>query len=439
MSEKKNTLRLTHPPLRTRRAARSVYLRILDSLRNYVIKLQLTEFAHGTTVSITQARLIDEYVRRGTPRIEELVPVLGLHKSSVSRNLAALVKSGLMKEQGSREDSRRKIYTTTSKGDRFISQFRSRNRSHSDRHARSLTPEEMSELVDFCTVFAPAGESVPFVRVEGQSDLMIALRRLACMHGVVSGDYLKSGLTVLQFILLSEIHHDEMDVVSLYRVLKTPHSTLTERLNTMVRSGWLDSTQSNHDRRLRVLRLTSRGIGVLKRVERRAEEVFKASLGELTSNQLRRFEELLTCYVGPRTWGRAFSQPDDFSVAEVSRRERLLLRKKLLIHMLEYGEDYPLSGFLFSDGNTVFRVVRHGVECCVCEVGENARGRLVLVNYLSWSPNTTKGGMKRSLETLLSRAMNRPVHINLEWQAVVDGRSQRQGRRPAPQRTQSCC
>lgn len=439
MSEKTNTLRLTHPPPRPRRVPRSVYLRIFDSLRNYLIKMHFIEFANSTTASVVQARLLDEYVRRGAPRIEELVPVLGIHKSSVSRNLAALVKSGLMTEHVSGKDSRRKIYTTTPKGDRFVADFRSRDRSQYDRHATSLTSEEMSELVYYCTVLVPRGESVTCVRVEGDSDLMIALRRLTFAHGVVAGDYLKSGLTVLQFILLSEIYYDEMDVVSLYRLLKTPHSTLIERLNTMARCGWLDSAQSNHDRRLRVLRLTSRGLGVLRKVERRAEVVFKAALDDLSSNQLRRFDELLTRYVGPRTWGRTFSQPDDFCLVEVLKRERIRLRKKLLVHIAESGDDYPLSGFLLSDGNRVFKVIRQDVECCVCEVGESARGRLMLVNYLSCTPNWTTAGIKRTLVALLSRAMNRPVYINLEWQAVVNGRSQRAGVQASSPRTQSRC
>jgi DNA-binding MarR family transcriptional regulator len=433
MSENKDPLRLTHPSSRTRRATRSIYLNILDSLRKYLIKIQFTEFAHGTAVSIVQARLIDEYVRRGTPRIEELVPVLGVHKSSVSRNLAGLVKSGFMRERGSREDSRRKIYTITSKGERFVSQFRSRNRAHYDRHATSLTPAEMSELVDFCSVFAPHDESIPVVRVEGESDLMIVMRRLACAHGVVSGDYLGSGLTVLQFVLLSEIYHDDMDVVSFSRLLKTPHSTLTERLNAMVRRGWLDSTQSSHDRRLRLLRLTSRGVGVLRKVERRADTVFKVALEGLSSNQLRRFEELLARYVGPRTWGRAFSQPDDFSVVEVSKRERLRLRSELLAHMVEYGDDYPLSGFLFSNANRVFKVCRQGIACCVCEVSENARGRLVLVNYLSCTTTGMKCGTKRGLVAILARGLGRAVHINAEWQAIIDGRAPRKRQRTATQ------
>jgi DNA-binding MarR family transcriptional regulator len=343
-----------------------------------------------------------------------------------------------MTEQRFREDSRRKIYATTPKGDRFVSQFRSRSRSHYDLHAKSLTAEEMKELVDFCTVFARGGDSVPFIRVEGESDLMFVLRRLACAHGVVSSDYLKSGMTLLQFVLLSEIYHDDMDVVSLHKLLNTPHSTLTERLNTMVRCGWLDSTQSSHDRRLRVLHLTSRGVAVLKRVERRAEVLFKAALEELSSNQLRRFEELFTRYVGPRTWGRAFSQPDDFGVVEVSRRERLRLRKELLAHLVKYGDNYPLSGFLLSDGNRVFKVVRHGVDCCVCEVSENARGRLVLVNYLSCTAAGMKRGVRRTLVTLLSRALDRPVHIHHEWQTVIDGRSQPKRRRSSASRS-TCC
>ncbi len=421
MSKKRVPLRLTH--LRTRRVVRSLYLKILDSLRNYAIKLQFTEFAYGTSVSIVQARLIDEYVRRDNPRIEDLVPILGVHKSSVSRNLAALVKSGLMTERRSGKDSRRKIYATTSKGDRFVAQIRSRNRSYYDLHATSLTSEEKRELIDFCGVFAGSADAIPIVRVDGESDLMVAIRRLACAHGVVSGDYLGSGLTVLQFVLLSEIYRDDMDVASLCKLLKTPHSTLTERLNTMVRRGWLDSAQSPHDRRLRLLRLTSPGLGVLRKFERYAEDRFKASLQGLSPQQLRRFEELLTRYVGPRTWGRAASQPDDFSVVEVSKRERLRLRKELLAHVGEYGDGYPLSGFLFSEGNRVLKLLRGGVECCVCEVGENARGRLILVNYFTRSAAGTKCVSKRTLITVLSRVLERPVHIQPEWQLVVDGRS----------------
>jgi DNA-binding MarR family transcriptional regulator len=414
-------------------------LQILDSLRNHTIKLQITGLAYGTSVSIVQARVIDEYVKRGAPRIGELVPVLGIHKSSVSRNLTGLVKAGFLKEELSKEDSRRKVYTITVKGERFLAQLRERSKAHYERDAAKLSPEEMNQLVEFCGTLAGRGESLPVLRVDGESDLMIAMRRLAYAHGFVSDNYLKTGLTVLQFVLLSEIHHEEMDLGSLCRLLKTPHSTLTERLNAMARRGWLNSTQSPHDGRLRHLQLTPQGVATLKAVERRAERTFKAALKGLSSGQLRIFENLLARYVGPKTWRPPLSKLRDLDFMEASNRELPGLRRELLAHIARQRSGYPLSGFLFSADNRTLKITCHGVECCVCEVKKIDGGRFVLVNYLNRSTSSGMFGTKRALVSLLSQILGRPVDIGAKWQAVIDNRSVRRNETTLVKETEGCC
>ncbi len=424
---------------RSQRTSRSVYLRILDCLRTNIVKLQFTEFAYGTSVSIVQARLIDEYVKRGAPRIEELALILGVHKSSISRNLGALVKGGFLKEEPYRGDSRRKRYSTTPKGERFIAQQRARNRAHYERNAAALQPEELKELVACCEVFAGDGPEIPILRVEGEEDLMIAIRRLAYRHGVVSGDYLGSGLSVFQFVLLSEIYHDRMDVVSLRQLLKTPHSTLTERLNTMVARGWVRSGQSPHDRRLRILSLTPAGRATLETVEQTAERVFRAALKGLSATKVRRFEDLLRLYVGPRARRSTASLAGELSSVEAARRELPALRRELLAFIQRSEGEYPLTGFLFSADSRVIKLSLQGTECCVCEVRATDDGRFVLVNYLGRCFESVMHGSTSVLSAFLSQAVHRPVDIEPRWKRLIENRTSLRELSPSKGDRVRCC
>lgn len=341
---------------------RSFALMILDRLRANLLKATFADLVYSTDISNTQARVFDEYFRRETPSLELLASLLNLNKSTISRAFESFQQKGLVRISRSPVDQRKTILNMTEKGRRFLKLQRDDIERKTSAASGNLSAAELEEFKRFMTVFAGGSDFSALARTPEESELTMLFRKLTYAHGVITGDYLQSGFSASEWVLLSEIHYGRRPAVVIMKLLNIPQSTLSQRLRELTRKKLLVSKTGARDKRSRVLELTEQGRAALQTIEKNAETTFNFALRSLNAEEKTRFLALLTRYVGPHPGSKFTSSGDSarvkpFSLRTVRNDDELVTLRRAFVKYLAHKPSYPLTGTLLSSSNTVLKIL----------------------------------------------------------------------------------
>jgi DNA-binding MarR family transcriptional regulator len=355
---------------------RSLALTVLDLLREHLIAVQYADSAYGTEVSNIQASLLSEIVRRTDPTVEELSRILVTTVSTVSRQLTALSKGGYLSITKDSTDARRNSYTLTAKGMQFIRLHWRLSEEFTQRGSVELSPAERTDVEAFLQVLLGYDPRSELVALPHESTITLALRALAFVHGVLSDDFLGSGYSNRDWLVLSEILYNHRSPSQLAELLRTPPSTISIRLKALEKGCSLVNERDTHDRRARILRLTQRGMKIVTTIEACAERVIGTPLQTLEVGVQRRYLEAFSKYVRGVGAGAAHSWRADI----VDPLDLPLLAMSAASYIISCGARYRHSGYLLHPGNIVLRLSLNGCSPLLIELEPIGTSRARVVN-----------------------------------------------------------
>jgi DNA-binding MarR family transcriptional regulator len=358
---------------------RSLALTVLDLLREHLIAVQYADSAYGTEISNIQASLLSEIVRRTDPTVEELSRILVTTVSTVSRQLTALSKSGHLSITKDSADARRNSYTLTGKGMQFIRLHWRLSEEFTQRGSVGLSPAERTDVEAFLQVLLGYDPRSELVALPHESTITLALRALAFVHGVLSDDFLGSGHSNRDWLVLSEILYNHRSPSQLSELLRTPPSTISIRLKNLEKGGLIVNERDTHDRRARILRLTQCGMKIVTTIESCAERVIGTPLGALEVDVQRRYLEAFSKYVRGVGAGAAHSWRADI----VSPSDLPLLAMSAVSFIISCGARYRHSGYLLHPSNIVLRLSLNGCSPLLIELEPIGTSRARVVNVFN--------------------------------------------------------
>ena len=343
--------------------SRSYELQILDLFRSHFFGSRRGSKVDITAVSPNQAFILSELVRREFPSLEDLRSVLKLHVSSLSRAISQLNKVGMVKSARDPRDSRRARFKPTPKGIAFAeSSWRSQQAIISERLKGFRSSERMT-LERFLRAFVGEEAYRRVVPIANEPEMAIISRALTYDHGVVSDNYLDSGYSVLDWILLSEIHFEKRAPSELAQLTRTPPSTISIRLKSLQRKGLLSVARGVKDKRARELWLSTKGLKELESIEGAASRYFARTLRTMPEPQIEEGISLFERYVNEL-------RPElklNLQIKRVPSSSLEALRRQALVKLAQLGEGYPLGAILLHPQNEVYAVSLHSKEILLIE------------------------------------------------------------------------
>lgn len=355
---------------------RSLALTILDLLREHLIAVQYADSAYGTEVSNVQASLLGEIVRRTDPTIEELSRISVVTVSTVSRQLTALGKGGYLSISKDSTDARRNNYTLTTKGMQFIRLHWRLSEEFTQRGSVGLSPAERSDVEEFLQVLLGFNPRSELVALPHESTITLALRALAFVHGVLSGDFLGSGYSNRDWLILSEILYNRRSPSQLSELLRSPPSTISIRLKALEQGGLIVNERDIDDRRARILSLTPRGMKIVLTIEGCAERVIGAPLEALSTALQCRYLDAFSKYVRGVSAGAAHSWRADI----VESSDLPLLAISAVSYIISSGGKYRHSGYLLHPSNIVLRLSLNACSPLLIELEPIGASKARVVN-----------------------------------------------------------
>lgn len=384
---------------------------MLHLLREHIIGARFSYTVYGTTITNTQASLLSELACRETPAIEELCEVLKVNPSTISRTAQQLHTMGMISSNRSSADRRRMLHVCSKKGRAFAELTWSTRKEIIKKRLASFSRAEQAQLEDFLRAFVGDAAFSRVVPTDEEPLLATIFRALTYDHGVASGNYVGSGFSSSDWLILSEIHYNKRSHSELCKLMSAGKATVSLRLKSLATRGLSSSRKDPHDKRARILFLTDCGKRALRKIERLAEEYFNQALSRIpTSEQLHRGLALFRRYV----FSLKRSQILTARVVSIQREELSGLRSAALQALSEYGPDYPASGYLFHHDNFTARIVASDAPPIVIECSRVDKQQLRLVNLVCLDRRSIPFSAAEIAE-IVNAALNKPLLIAEAW------------------------
>lgn len=398
--------------------ARPYELQLLDLFRTHFFGSRRSSTVGTSEVSPNQAFVLSELVRREHPSLAELRSVLKVHVSTLSRAISHLKKAGMARSERTSADGRRNQIAPTSKGVAFAKLSWVSQQTVIERRLRGFLPVEREALRSFLRVLVGDDAYNRIKPVPGEPEMAIISRAMTYDHGVVADNYLESGYSVLDWIILSEVRYNARSASHLTILTKSSPSTISLRLKTLSGKGLISSAPGAYDKRARHLSLTKRGLKTLDAIESAAIRYFSRTLRVLPAERVEQGLALFRRYVDELT-------PDldlELTLESVERESYDSLRRRLLVTLIKLGDLYPFGGTLVKPGNTIvtFGADQSTKVVCECEPTEADAYRLINVIPLSEA-----SAMPTSLAivTTLERHLKVRLQASRELTAFIDSKS----------------
>lgn len=385
-------------------------LQFLDLFREHLVGAQFTYKVHGTEIITTQAVLLGELACREDPQPGEVGVILGLHQSTISRSLARLVELKMLRARHDPHDGRKKLYEITPKGHEFVSFLWGERHKIIARRLAELSKSEQQSVTVFMRAFLGQEIVARMSLIRGEPEIGTVFRGLTYDHGVVSGDYLESGFSVTDWLILSEVQYNRRTPGDLARLMQASKSTVALRLRSLEQRKLLRSELNAHDRRERVLSLTDAGVRALESIERCAERKFSARLAQIDPVRQEQGLELFARYVHALNKSAILMT----QVTRVPLEDLKELRVEALDWIRQQPGRYPMSGYLLHSKNFVARVCMNEKLVAVIECELLGKGGASLVNFIlprrEVSPFTAD-----QVRSMAEAHLNVALSLNEEW------------------------
>jgi len=399
-------------------SARPHELQLLDLFRTHFFGSRRSSRVDHSEISPNQAFVLSELVRRESPSLDELSSVLKVHVSSLSRAISHLEKVGMVSSERDPVDARRKRVRPTSKGIAIAKMSWVSQQTVIERRLKGFLSVERDALQSFLRVLVGDDAYGRIKPVPSEPEMAIISRAMTYDHGVVSDNYLESGYSVLDWIILSEIRYHARPARQLTILTRSSPSAISLRLKSLVSKRLLSSTPGTHDRRERSLRLTKRGESALETIENSATLYFARTLRILSPRQIEEGLALFRRYCDEL-------RPDfdlELSLEPVRLESYDSLRRRLLVSLVSLGDSYPCGPTLVKPGNSIVLFGAEPSNQVVCECEPQPDGDYRVVNVIPLSEKTL---LPPSLAIIsaLERHLGGRLRIPREIVSFIDSRS----------------
>jgi len=315
----------------------------------------------------------------------ELVEMLGIEKSSISRVLRELIERELVREAPDEADRRRKSLLITPLGAGVLVQdSRVRNREL-ELALEPLPGAAHRELQRFLARMADAlGEPA----VDPRSDdhpIKREVRRLTRAMGFIGASCMGTGLPVdeCQVLHLLTGRPAGMAMAELVRRLPYEVSGVSRLISGLEGRGLVEKRRSGQDHRALDVVLTAGGSLVAGMNEETGERFVRGALPEATPAEVERFGELLAGFVHEEFTPGGGGDGQLEVRRALGEQERQEARAFLVEHVVRLGRHHHLPERLLAADSTVGVATVRGVITGVVEARiDGGQGRVV---HLVWS------------------------------------------------------
>ena len=226
--------------------------------------------AHDTNLSLAESHLLVEIdLNRGTTA-RELVRIIGIEKSLLSRILSGLERKNMIRRCEATKDRRTKALELTARGKEVLSEFDvNANRSISALAVR-LSQDSQQQFLRFIARFSDCLGVTPALARPSDHPFRPEIRRLTRAFSLLGRTVFGvRGFTSLEWHLLlalleASIPLRAADLAERYSV---PANTISAALHNLARRGLISRERQECDRRVFLLAITEAGKKALKTIE----------------------------------------------------------------------------------------------------------------------------------------------------------------------------
>jgi DNA-binding MarR family transcriptional regulator len=357
---------------------RSFELQILDLFRIHLFGSRMSTKIDASDLSANQLFVLGELVRRDSPSLNELCTVLKMHQSTCSRIMTHLERVGMIQSTRDSGDGRRMVAVATDRGAMIAKMSRLTQQAIIEERLREFSSLERGTFESFMRVFLGEDAYHRIRPIPGEPEMAIISWGLTYDHGVVSDNFLETGYSIMDWVMLSEIYYQQRAPHEFARLLNTRPSTISLRIKALVGRGLLKTTRGVTDKRELILSLSKRGDEALHAIEAGAERYFGKTLRTLPRPQIEAGVELFRRYV----YGLECVKTLSMTLTRVAKGELDALRRVLVRALPTYLDQYPLGPQLLDPSNRVFRLEDGERSTLILECAVNKKGVAQLVNIL---------------------------------------------------------
>ena len=230
---------------------------------------------------------------------KQLVSVLNMEKSILSRALKNLQLGGYLRARSSSVDKREKFLELTAKGYKVVKNDSKARDAMALHCVVALEISERQELTKLLNIFADNLQALDIETRLNDEPLKIAIRRLTRSMGFLGNNTFGSGLPVEELQVLYNIHgHGNSISMTQLRDLLPYELSMLSRLITKLSGEFLiKKDAAQHDKRFINLRLLSKGISKIQTGIVRAEELMERGTSAMTKNEFLRLITLLEAFL----------------------------------------------------------------------------------------------------------------------------------------------
>ncbi len=390
---------------------------MLHLLREHLIGARFAYTVYETTITNTQASLLSELACRETPSIEELCEVLKVHASTISRTIEQLRAKGMVSSRRSRVDRRRVLHVCSKKGLAFAEFTWRKRKEIIDQRLASFSKKDQRQLETFLRVFVGDAAFSRVIPVKDEALLATIFRALTYDHGIASGNFLGSGFSSSDWLLLSEIHYNKRSPGELSKLMGAGKATLSLRLKSLATRGLITSHKDSRDKRARIILLTERGQRALQAIESLAESSFNRALEPIQDvTELQHGMALFKRYV----FSLKRSQILTARVEQIAQEDLPAIRSSALSAIARYGPAYPSSGYLLHRDNFIARIVTCGappliIECSGFDDSRPELANLVCLDQESFPLCSSE------ICLVIMNTLGKTLMISETWRNFIDG------------------
>ena len=345
--------------------------RIVELVRIAQRRSRFVGTAYGSELTLLEAYVLLEIGRDPTLSIGEIATLLISDRSTVSRIISGLKKSGYIKNTRSSLDARKRIFQLLKRGFEFIKKQDEESRAFLAIYLTHLTPSEIAVMRKAQHLMSDA-VGAPQVQLRHEEHpFEEGIRRFTRAFGLTGHSLFGSGHPSTEWQILAAIRDNDGNTTlsELQQLLSMHLATLSQTISRYEKQGWIKRVISKADRRTRNLFLTKSGLRNLESIHRAGIDILARAFQSSGDDFVIEFLRVFTKHMHPPSRLESFILRPALVVEELTDdRSREDARGFLLFHRVRLGWISRVPEVLISRSSRTF-VLREGeikmilVEC----------------------------------------------------------------------------
>jgi DNA-binding MarR family transcriptional regulator len=268
--------------------------RIFLLLRKLQQKNRFVGEDQDTGLTMRESFVLLEFDGGAAKTPAEIAVRLQIDRSTVIRTLARLSESGLLERNASGS------YRVSAQGRRLLDRYDEQSAEILHDSLVRFNSSETTRLGKFLTSLADGTGAEPGDPRKHDHEIRLAMRRLTGSLGILSSNFMGSGITTTTWQIVSEICYADAapTVADLAFTFSTTHAYMSLTLTQYEKKRWIKRSADNHDQRKVNLLPTEKGRTLVASIEDAGAAFIERALGELPVAECASFVELLSRYVG---------------------------------------------------------------------------------------------------------------------------------------------